>query len=71
MSEAKQEGVEREWCNGSTRPHRLLAKVRGMLRCIQDAKRHVEPLRNEAVRLQAVLCAESDKDSNDVRTDAK
>ena len=61
------------WCESGAmgRPHRLLAKVRGMLSCIQDAKRHVEPLRNEAVRLQAVLCAESDKDSNDVRTDVK
>ena len=67
VSEAKQDGVVREWWSGSTRPHRLLATVNGMLRCIADAQRHVESLRDEAVRLQAVLCAESEKDSNDVK----
>ena len=39
----------REWRNGSSRPHLLLAMVNGMLRCVDDAKRHVEPLRDTAL----------------------
>ena len=35
--------------------------VNGMVCCIEDARRHVEPLRDEAVRLLPVL-------SKDVRT---
>ena len=51
MSEAKQEGVMRGWWNGSARPHRLLAMVIGMLCCIEDARRHVEPAWDVLLRL--------------------
>ena len=38
---------------------------------VEDAERHVELLRDEAVKLQAVPYVEFEKDSNDVRTDVK